>query len=443
VISSRRPQTARQTLPVASPQRGILIDQLRAAGRAGGKEAAVANLVLQTVAGLVFIFATFAGAVSVSSEWMSRYLGLRGEYLLRGIRTAVDGPSKFELPVRQVMPWSGGRVRKKENEQKQNKNNNDGEQPGADDDEAMVSLIISHPLVASSAKGAQPPPGAGNRAMTNKERRRLPSYVSGQTFAKAVIDILVVQINTDPNDHNAGGGESRQAGHRDAHAHQDHREAQANPPQGDADQLTALRHWAGSPKPRHEHLAGVLRPLLAGAHDLKELEGSVAGWYEEQMARVSGWYKRHVRWISLGLALILVVAFNVNALKIADALYSDQAISTSVVAQATRASSCGSTNPATCLSDLHTEVGKLRGTSLPIGWGNIPACTNRRPPCSWFDEHGFTSITANGSADTWAFLLMLLGWAVMIVAMLPGARFWFDLLSKFGTLRSTGPKPST
>jgi hypothetical protein len=402
----------------------------------------VANLVLQTVAGLVFIFATFAGAVSVSSEWMSRYLGLRGEYLLRGIRTAVDGPSTFKLPVRELLPWSGSRVTKRDSQKKEKNTDNDGDQPVADDGEAMVSLIISHPLVASSANDAQPPPGAGNRAMTNKERRRLPSYVSGQTFAKATIDILVVQINAGTGDqqghegHQGGASDGKRpdGGHGDDHA---------NASQSDARQLAALRHWACSPKPRHEHLAGVLRPLLTGAHDLKELEGSVAGWYEEQMARVSGWYKRHVRWISLGLALILVVAFNVNALKIANALYSDQAISTSVVAQATRASSCGSTNPATCLSDLHAEVGKLRGTSLPIGWGNVPACTNHRPPCSWLDEHGFTSITRNGSADIWAFLLVLLGWAVMIVAMLPGARFWFDLLSKFGTLRSTGPKPTT
>lgn len=399
----------------------------------------MANLVLQTVAGLVFIFATFAGAVSVSSEWMSRYLGLRGEYLLRGIRTAVDGPSTFKLPVGELMPWSGSRVAKRENQKGQQNNNNDGDQQVADDDEAMVSLIISHPLVASSASDAKPPPDAGNRAMTNRERRCLPSYVSGQTFAKAMIDILVVQIGADTSDQHAGNQEASDGqrpggGHGDAHP---------SPSQSDAHQLAALRHWAGSPRPRHGHLAGVLRPLLAGVHDMKELEGSVAGWYEEQMARVSGWYKRHVRWISLGLALILVVAFNVNALKIADALYSDQAISTSVVAQATRASSCGATNPATCLSDLHAEVGKLRGTSLPIGWGNAAACTNRRPRCSWLDEHGFTSITANGSADIWAFLLVLLGWVVMIVAMLPGARFWFDLLSKFGTLRSTGPKPST
>jgi len=402
----------------------------------------VANLVLQTVAGLVFIFASFAGAVSVSSEWMSRYLGLRGEYLLRGIRTAVDGPSTFKLPVRELMPWSGGRVTKRDGNEKQQKNtSNDGNQPAADDDEAMVSLIISHPLVASSANDAQPPPGAGNRAMTNRERRRLPSYVSGQTFAKAMIDILVVQVDGDAGDQQAR--ERSEEANKRERPEGGHGDARVNPSQRDARQLAALRHWAGSPEPRHKHLAGVLRPLLAGAHDMKELEGSVAGWYEEQMARVSGWYKRHVRWISLGLALILVVAFNVNALKIADALYSDQAISTSVVAQATRASSCGSTNPATCLSDLHAEVGKLRGTSLPIGWGNAPACTNRRPSCSWLDEHGFTSIAANGGADIWAFLLLLLGWAVMILAMLPGARFWFDLLSKFGTLRSTGPKPAT
>jgi hypothetical protein len=383
----------------------------------------VASLVLQTAAGLVFIFASFAGAVSVTSEWLSRYLGLRGEYLLRGIRTAVDGPSKFELPVRELLPWSGRRVTNRANEQKQTNNNNHGDQQdagddeAADDDEAMVSRIISHPLVASSASSATPPKGAGSRPMTNKERRDLPSYVSGNTFAKALIDIL--------------------AGHSNAG------DSHADPGQSDARQLAALRQWAASPKPRHKHLADVLRPLLAAAHDLKELETSIARWYEEQMARVSGWYKRHVRWISLGAGLILVLAFNVNALKIADALYSDQAISTSVVAQATRASSCGAKNPATCLSDLHAEVGKLRGTSLPIGWGNVPACANRKPPCSWYDQHGFTSISANGSSDIWAFLLMLLGWAVMILAMLPGARFWFDLLSKFGTLRSTGPKPST
>jgi hypothetical protein len=30
----------------------------------------------------------------------------------------------------------------------------------------------------------------------------------------------------------------------------------------------------------------------------------------------------------------------------------------------------------------------------------------------------------------------------MIIALIPGAQFWFGLLSKLGTLRSSGPKPA-
>jgi len=372
------------------------------------KEAAVESLVLQTAIGLTFIFATFAAAVSAISEAVARYLGLRGEYLLRGVRSAVDGKSDFRLPMRAILPWNAGRLI--------TKNAADVAKSDPDNDEAMVALIISHPLVAASAKGAAPPCRAGDRAMSNKERRSLPSYLSGQTFSRALVDILVSEVDANRADSHAEPAQSRQLG--------------------------ALRSWAGSRSPRHEHLAGALRPLLTAAHDLKELETSIAGWYEEHMARVSGWYKRHVKWISLGIGLVLVVAFNANAIKIADALYSDQALSTSVVAEATRASACGSTDPAKCLADLRGEVGKLRGTGLPIGWGTVPACATR-PSCSWLDRHGFTNIGSNGSADVWAFLLVLLGWAVMILALLPGARFWFDLLSKFGSLRSTGPKPAT
>jgi hypothetical protein len=31
----------------------------------------------------------------------------------------------------------------------------------------------------------------------------------------------------------------------------------------------------------------------------------------------------------------------------------------------------------------------------------------------------------------------------MTLTLLPGARFWFDALSRLGSLRSTGPKPKT
>ena len=42
----------------------------------------------------------------------------------------------------------------------------------------------------------------------------------------------------------------------------------------------------------------------------------------------------------------------------------------------------------------------------------------------------------------WLLVTVLLGWGLMVAALIPGARFWFDLLSRLGTLRSTGPRPS-
>ena len=94
-----------------------------------------------------------------------------------------------------------------------------------------------------------------------------------------------------------------------------------------------------------------------------------------------------------------------------------------------------------CLTDLQEKIGLFRATGLPVGWGDAPACATRA--CSWLDRRGLASIGGSGIDDVWAFLLALLGFALMLGALLPGARFWFDLLSKLGSLRSTGPRPST
>ena len=104
-------------------------------------------------------------------------------------------------------------------------------------------------------------------------------------------------------------------------------------------------------------------------------------------------------------------------------------------------SSCQGTQPAACLTALQSKINQFSAFGLPVGWGDLPACSARH--CSWWDRHGLTNIYEHGIDDVWAFLLVLLGWALTVGALTPGARFWFDLLSKLGSLRSTGPKPST
>ena len=302
----------------------------------------MSSLVLQTAVGLIFIFGITAAAVSAVTEAVSRFLGLRAEYLLRGVRTLVNTDNNFKLSWRSVMPkWLGGHP-----------------QPPDPDGQARVAEIMSHPLVASSARQASPPPKAGNSSLTSAQRRRLPSYLSGQTFAQVLMDILPPETpKAGPNAAPAGG-----AG------------APAVPAQ-----LAGISHWVEvktSQKPPDE-LATALRPLLMGARDVDDFEANVARWYDDHMDRVSGWYKRHVRWFSLAIGLILVLLFNINTIRIADSLYSSQAVQASVVTVATQKSSCQGTQPAACLAALQAKIGQFSSFGLPVGWGDLPACATR------------------------------------------------------------------
>jgi hypothetical protein len=402
----------------------------------------VDSLVLQTAIGLVFIFGTTAAAVSAVTEGVSRFVGLRAEYLLRGVRTLVDGKSDFGL-------WR----------RKPDKTEPDKAEP------ARVAEIMSHPLVASSATEAKPPAEAGNAKLTNAQRRALPAYISGQTFAKALIDILLpgdlqlagagAAAGSADRPTRSSGRAARSAGRKAESSRQSTKAADVAAEAADAaakavaaaagaaDAMAALRSWAnaGVAADPPDPLAEALRPMLVGAQEsMQAFEASVARWYDDHMARVSGWYKRHVRWISLSIGLVLVIVFNLNAIRIADSLYSDQAVRGSVVTQATRAASCGDKQPAACLADLQAKIGLFRLGGLPVGWAGVPVCAQRS--CSWLDQRGLTNPGKNGIDSVGALLLVLLGWGLMVAALIPGARFWFDLLSRLGTLRSTGPRPS-
>jgi hypothetical protein len=388
----------------------------------------VDSLVLQTAIGLVFIFGITAAAVSAVTEGVSRFLGLRAEYLLRGVRTLVDGKSDFGL-------WR----------RRPEKTEPDKTEP------ARVAQIMNHPLVASSATEAKPAAQAGNAKLTNAQRRALPSYIAGQTFAKALTDILLPGHfrlagagTTAGSAGRAARGSRRSAKAAGVAAEAADAAAEAvDAAAGAADAMAALRSWADaavaakSPDP----LAEALRPMLVGAQDnMQAFEASVARWYDDHMARVSGWYKRHVRWISLSVGLVLVILFNLDAIRIADSLYSDQAVRGSVVTQATQAASCRDKPPATCLADLQAKIGLFRLGGLPVGWAGVPVCAQRS--CSWLDRRGLTNPGKSGIDSVGAVLLVLIGWGLMVAALIPGARFWFDLLSRLGTLRSTGPRPS-
>jgi hypothetical protein len=151
--------------------------------------------------------------------------------------------------------------------------------------------------------------------------------------------------------------------------------------------------------------------VIEGANGRYEdvLKG-IDGWYDSQMDRITGSYKRWTgRW-QTGIALVVVVLFNVDTIALAHSFLHSTALADAVAGLARGAA--GANPPAD--NDL---LKQFAATGLPIGWN---------PP-----------ILAEGEA-WWAKVAGLL---VTWFAVLLGAPFWFDLLKKFVPVRQTGTKP--
>ena len=336
------------------------------------------SLIVDVAIGLVFTFATTAAVTSGLTEAVARFLGLRGDYLLRGIRSLVDGSAAkaTDPPATQT-----------------------GEQAPPPSVRLLQSPLLrntgSQQVVPDTTTGV-----AGGRAAL----RQLPSYYSSRTFAAAVIDVLV------PDAAGATTMDTITTG------------IEAEAPGIFKDSLLAIAKRARS--------------------DVAQFESGIAQWYDDHMDRVSGWYKRHTRWISLVIGAVLVVLFNINTVAIARDLYTDQALRESVVSQSFANSTCHGATPAACLADVRKQISGLRSSGLPIGWGEAAACKAPGAHCTLGGRLGLTDPSGGGASSVRFFLIVLLGWLITALALLPGARFWFNLLSRIDSMRSSGPKPS-
>ena len=78
-----------------------------------------------------------------------------------------------------------------------------------------------------------------------------------------------------------------------------------------------------------------LTPLLAGPQkDVETLRTNLEAWYDDTMARVSGWYKRKTQIILIVIGVALVPAINANTIKMGERMWKDDTVRAAVVAQA-------------------------------------------------------------------------------------------------------------
>jgi hypothetical protein len=160
---------------------------------------------------------------------------------------------------------------------------------------------------------------------------------------------------------------------------------------------------------------GLLSAWTRSGGDVEKFRTSAERWFDDGMDRLSGWYKRRIQLMLWIFGLVIALVLNADAIHIAETLYKDPSIRQLVDTQAQQVT--------TAHPSVDNATHYLRDLPLPLGWGGP---TSPFPPTIW----------------SWNFPLQLFGIVLTASAVALGAPFWFDTLSKLGSMRSTGPVPA-
>lgn len=148
----------------------------------------------------------------------------------------------------------------------------------------------------------------------------------------------------------------------------------------------------------------LLSLVKTGENTVDGIQQRLSAWFDDGMDRISGWYKRQVKYFLLAIAMVVTVGVNADSIHIAEQLWKNDALRTAIAAEADKAVS----NEDAIVINAEKQI-----ETFPIGYPG-----------------GFPKITFQ----------MIVGWIMTILAISLGAPFWFDLLSRISHLRATGAK---
>lgn len=376
--------------------------------------------------GLIFVFLLMAIMVSASNEvLMSVFRSGRGPFLKKAISAAIDDPLNKD--------WS--------------------------------KLLYDHPMID----------------MLKKSEKRPPAYITSETFAIALIDVIT----------NEGKKYKFEVN-------------------GDTTTWTEVKTKAtqfkkftlGLETMNESNVKKMLQTFANNANgDYNELKAQIEKWYEEYMERVGGWYKKKAKkWIFIQSAL-LTILLNVNTIELSKQLWNNAVLRESVVnaaegyveangAEFTKQHELNEAEKAlirkletdTTLDqmmaikmldsiakakekkeyNLNEQIAKIKSTykqfdmlNLPIGWHK------QNSEVAKLKKEHFQVMTSIDNGDynwaqrfwfkncerisyylsvVWIYLssIAFFGWLFTAIAVSFGAPFWFDLLNKFVNLRGTG-----
>ena len=271
-----------------------------------------------------------------------------------------------------------------------------------------LEKLKAHPLIQpmlnpknKDTAGASPPLKDGRPKTSRKTD--FPSYIPSRTFVTALLGL----------------------------------EQQAVSVANDVDVKEALRKVDQSIKEiPSDRVQQALTSLLHSAQgDAVAFRRNVEQWYDDQMERVSGWYKQRIQKVLWILAFVVAFTLNADTLQIAKRLWVEPSVRASLVSQAQTATEKDTTKTDTTTEEDTTKTDpttQLQTLAVPLGWHLAYADD---------DPQGFP-VGDWKSSTLWAFLSKLIGLSLTAVAITFGAPFWFDLLGKFARLRNSGAPPA-
>lgn len=319
---------------------------------------------ISVASGLIAVYILLALIVSHVGEWISALFNQRGKLLERAIVALVAGrEAAADLAgTKAALPTSATPATEPTASAAASPT---AAVPDPRDPRALVAYLYAHPLIGNL--------GAGER---------LPSYIPSRTFTLSLVAAIrsFVADNPPPS-------------------------ATAPFAQGAADWNELRTDVAALPD-------GTLRRSLTTLLDQTQADytsalSAIDAWFDAQMDRIAGAYKRWSTLVMAALALVLVVVLNADTIGILNQLLRSSTIA--VALSNSVASAQGQS-----ISGL---LGDLNQANLSIGWASAPFGS----PAIFFAKLGGLLITT--------------------VAVLLGAPFWFDVLKQIVPLRMAGVKP--
>jgi hypothetical protein len=236
----------------------------------------------------------------------------------------------------------------------------------------LVDHLYDHPLM-------------GNLGAT---KTRLPSYIPARTFSISLVSSL--RTYTAALDAKQGAGKAPAP--------------MPEPFTAPDVLLTELKgQIEGLPDGRLK--STLVTVLQSTRSDYDAALKAIDSWFDAQMDRVGGAYKRWAGIVQAIIGLIVVAALNSDTLSLIAQLHGPA--NPNVLMEATRTAN-GQT--------AGQLVNALSGAGVTVGWGALPQ-------------------------DGGAWALKLAGLALTWFAVLMGAPFWFDLLKQIVPVRMAGAKP--